>query len=233
MQKNKRKLLEPATAIETYFDNLLQEDSSVGSRPVALKSNLRVFSDLEAELNSIDQIALQEEQVNPATDGIQHEQMPGHEPELPSYRERIEFPMQCLMFHVGDNQLSIPIVELHSIVPGIENLTRLPHAPEWFIGVIQHRDSSIKVVDTARLLSIKVSQLNNETPHVLVFRDADWGITCDHPGEIIYLHEDDVKWSKARPDGLLLGTIKQSLAVLLDAEKIIKRVSNGERQEYC
>ena len=61
--------------------------------------------------------------------------------------------------------------------------------------------------------------------HILVFADEDWAITCDHLGEVIRLVEDEVQWSRS-DHGLALGTIRESLAVLLDPQRLLKQLDS-------
>lgn len=235
MQRKENKLLNPASAIENYFDILLQDADPdiVASKPVRLKSKLLILSDLEAELSSIDEIETQEEILLPEGNSKQLEKKQDVvlDQEQPVYSDRIKFPVQCLIFYVNEYQLSIPLADMLSVVSEVKNLTRLPQAPDWFPGVIKHRESNINIADSAQLLSINSQQEKTQDYHVLVLKDACWGITCTRLGEIILLSEEDLKWSKPDSKGLALGVIKKSLTILLDTEKILARVHNESNQK--
>lgn len=231
-KKDSNKLLSPSSAIENYFDNLLQEDcdETVATKQAVVNNSLLILPGLEAELSKLSQTRFKRDIEIPETESKQPDDQDTNRlediSELAHYSERIKFPIQCLMFYVNDTQLSIPLIELLSVVSNVDNLTRLPRTPQWFLGLLQHRDSNIKIADSARLLSIHNQKDFNTDHHVLVLKDANWGITCDRLGEIIQLDADDVKWSMPGSAGLALGTIKKRLAMLLDPEKILYRLNN-------
>lgn len=231
-KKDSNKLLSPSSAIENYFDDLLLEDSieKVAMKPAAVDNRLLILPSLKAQLSELSQTRCNRDNEFSETESKQPDERytarSNQISELTHYSERVKFPIQCLMFYVNDNQLSIPLIELLSVVSNVDNLTRLPRTPEWFLGLMQHRESNIKIVDSAQLLSIH-AQLGKVTDkHVLVLKDAVWGLSCDRLGEIIQLDADDVKWSRPGSTGLALGTIKKSLAMLLDPDKILQRFNN-------
>ena len=84
------------------------------------------------------------------------------------------------------------------------------------------------MVDSASLLNIQNATQSNNERHILVLADEGWGITCDQLGDVIQLQQEDVKWSGLNADSLLLGTIKQSLAMLLDPNNILKKLQFQE-----
>ena len=50
----------------------------------------------------------------------------------------------------------------------------------------------------------------------------------DQLGQVIELDEDDIKWARPEAENLMLGTIKQSLAILLDPYKILGRLKQQD-----
>ena len=202
-------LLNPDSAVEDFLDTLLQESTEKPEKlkPVRSKSNLLLLPELEVEPAEPEIVA-----------DIEVDQ------DVKSYE--YSFPIQCLMFSVAGNQLSIPLINMGSVLAWGDRLTLLPDAPDWFLGILQHREMNVKVVDTAKIIHINENnQQNSEHQHILVFGDDNWAITCDKLGEVIKLNEDDVKWSKQESKNLALGTIKESLATLLDPNKILNKLN--------
>lgn len=136
------------------------------------------------------------------------------------------FPIQCLMFKVGGNLLSIPLTELTGIVKWSNNMTRLPQEPDWVLGVMQYRDQNIRVLDSAGILQIKVDE-PAESNHILVLGEEGWGITCDQLGQIITLEYEDVQWLQKSSNKRVFGTIRQSLASLLNPQGIVQNLQTG------
>lgn len=230
LKKDNNKLLNPASAIEIYFDNLLQESSEnilLSSAP-KLNSNLFLLADLEAELSTIENLETNDSAQYEEGALQQHDRDNGNFEENSTktgYLDRYSFPLQCLMFNVDNVQLALPLIDMSSVVSNAVNLTRLPHRPDWFGGVLKHRDKNINVIKLDRLLSIGSRKLDISDLHILIFKDDHWGITCNQLGEVIQLVEEDVKWSDSSANGFTQGVIRKSLATLLDVDKIIDLVT--------
>lgn len=229
LKKDTSKLLNPASAIESYFENLLQEpaDKVLLSSELKLNSNLFLLTDLEAELSTIEN--------SEPHDSVQYEEGVLKQDDRDNarfkedctktvYADRYKFPLQCLMFNVDNVQLALPLIDMSSVVSKAANLTQLPHRPAWFGGILKHRDKNINVIKLDHLLSIGSQEPDISDLHILIFKDNNWGITCNQLGEVIQLVEEDVKWSGRSANGFTLGTIRKSLASLLDVEKIIDLV---------
>ena len=140
------------------------------------------------------------------------------------------FPIQCLMFKVGETLLSIPLTELHSVVEWKNKLTQLPGEPDWAIGVLKHRDNNIRVIDSASLLQIKREE-ERLPGFILVLGDENWGISCDQIDKVMTLNYDDVQWNQNQTNQMALGTIRNSLSSLLNPSGIINYLSNGQFSE--
>ena len=136
------------------------------------------------------------------------------------------FPIQCLMFKVGGNLLSIPLTDLTGIVKWSDNMTRLPQEPEWVLGVMQYRDQNIRVLDSAGILQIKVDEPAKPN-HILILGEGGWGITCDQLDQIVTLEYEDVQWLQQSSNKRVFGTIRQSLASLLNPNGIVQNLQTG------
>ena len=228
MKKKDSNLLNPEQAVENYLDMLLQEASEVQekSKPMAVKNNVVLLPDLE--IPDIEP----EEQVAPVASvekEIKHEAFvePEEKRALPEDRRQdFSYPIQCLMFKVSGTQLSIPLIEMGSVLPWVDKMTKIPSSQSWSLGVLQHRDRNIRVVDTARLLNINKKTETGHPGHILVFGDSDWALSCDFLGEVAYVESDDIQWSGPKSKGLSMGTIKGTLAQLLDPVKIISHLES-------
>ena len=137
--------------------------------------------------------------------------------------DRFRFPLQCLMFRVVGHLLAVPLVELAGVIPAPGRLTRLPRLPAEVLGLLKHRERTLRVVDSARLLGI-AAPVEPKRGHLLLLAAGDWALTCDAPGEVVYLARDDVRWRAAGADRLRYGTIRESLATLLDPDAICRRL---------
>ena len=220
MKKKDNNLLNPEQAVESYLDTLLQEvsEQQVKAEPLALKDNIVLLPDLE-----IPEVVDQEESVPEPKPLQEPETQP--EPELVSERRQdFTYPIQCLMFKVAGTQLSVPLIEMGSVLPWTDKMTQIPSSQSWSLGVLQHRGRNIRVVDTAGLLKIRTQSASGDAKHILVFGDGDWALSCDFLGEVVKVESNDIQWSGPKSSGLSMGTIKGTLAQLLDPVKIMKHL---------
>ena len=134
------------------------------------------------------------------------------------------FPLQSLMFRVGNNLLSIPLTELHSVVEWQGKLTCLPNAADWMVGVLRYRDSNICVVDSAAILQIK-RDASITARYILVLGDQKWGIMCDQIDTIVTLHFEDIQWNRNQNNTISYGTIRDSLASFLNPSGFIRQLA--------
>lgn len=231
-EKDNHNLLKPNTAVEDFLDTLLQESTQqpADKKIVKLKSKptISLLADLPLQAEPeeiIEQKTVDVEQKVPQQQQDEQQIEPLNDPGL--NQSDYTFPLQCLMFSVRGNQLSIPLIDMGSVLNWTDKLTMLPGAPEWFLGILNHRGEKVKVADTARLLKINQGKLS-KPQHILVFGKENWAISCDELGEVIKLTEQDVKWSGNDNRMLSLGTIKDSLAILLDPVKILQQLNRFE-----
>ncbi len=146
--------------------------------------------------------------------------------EVPEWaRERF----QCLLFKVRGMTLATPLLALDNIVKWETELTEIPGQPDWHMGVLQHRDRNVVVVDTAKLLI--PDKLKDDTgsrdrgSHILIIGDNSFGLACDSLAKPVFFNQDDIRWSGAHPDRLwMAGTIKEKLSVLLDIEALLQKI---------
>jgi purine-binding chemotaxis protein CheW len=232
MKKKHNNLLKPEQAVESYLDSLLQEipNDQAELMPLPVKDNVVLLADLDIQQEeSIDPVNEVTESVPPAIDlpAESTEIEVSQQEQLKERRHDFSYPIQCLMFHVANTQLSIPLIELGSVLPWVKNMTQMPSSKFWSLGVLKHRERNIRVVDTAGLLSIRKSDTNDSTPkHILVFGDGDWALSCDSLGEVVNVESEDIQWNGPKISGLSMGTIKGSLAQLLDPMKIMKHLES-------
>ena len=225
-KKDNTNLLKAEAAVEDFLDALLQESTETieTAKPVRLKPNISLIPELGLDVvtaevkveEKIVEIPLPE--VLAVDQEIQQTITSDNEPDY-------QFPLQCLMFSVADNELSIPLIKLGGVIPWGGRLTLLPDSPEWFLGLMKYRDGNIKVADTASVIEIyETKARQSDSRHILVFGEDSWAITCDKLGDVIKLNKDDIQWTKQEGKGLALGTIKDSLAILLDPAKILAKL---------
>jgi chemotaxis signal transduction protein len=131
-----------------------------------------------------------------------------------------QFPIQCLMFRVGLNLLSLPLVKMNGVLQWTDKLTRLPQSPDWVLGILKHRDTNLRVLDSSKLLGISATK-GIKPNHILILSDNVSAITCDNLEDVVTLEYNDIQWQPETGNPLMYGIIRETLGYLLSPEAII------------
>jgi chemotaxis signal transduction protein len=142
-------------------------------------------------------------------------------PNKPSHQLDIsQFPIQCLMFRVGQNLLSLPLIEMNGVVHLTDELTQLPQSPDWILGVLKYRDTNLRVLDSSKVLGIPAIT-GRKPSHLLLLSDNASAISCDTVEDVVTLEYNDIQWIPESGNALMHGTIRETLAYLLSSSGII------------
>ena len=155
------------------------------------------------------------------------------EPAMSKRQEKAyrEGSFQAMFFDVAGLTVAVPLIELGGI-HNAESTNSLMGKPDWFKGVMIHREDKINVVDTARwVMPEKCDQklldsLNYQ--YVIMLSDSAWGLLAENLVDTVTLQQDDVKWLDApskRP--WLAGLVKDRMCALLDVTALIKLLNDG------
>jgi purine-binding chemotaxis protein CheW len=146
---------------------------------------------------------------------------------IPAWGER---PFQALGCELSGMRLAVPLDQLGTIVPWNGELTRLPRAPAWQMGILLVRGQQVRVVDLARLL------LPQPTPpstrgYVLVLKGERWGLACGRLQAPFLVQPQTVRWRRTagRPAGLV-GVLPESLLPILDVDEVLARLDKKAGQ---
>lgn len=145
-----------------------------------------------------------------------------------AYREG---DFQAMFFDVAGLTIAVPLIELGGIHQ-ISKTNSLMGKPDWFKGVMLHRDEKINVVDTAMWVMPEKcdEKLKNSLnyQYIIMLNDSVWGLMAEHLIDTVTLSQDEVKWlepSGKRP--WLAGLVKEKMCALLDVSALIKLLDDG------
>jgi purine-binding chemotaxis protein CheW len=145
-----------------------------------------------------------------------------YEKDIPVWAEQA---FQCLLFKVSGLTLAVPLVKLNSVIPWSDKLVETPNQTDWYLGLVNHLGSNVKVIDTALMVLPENRHADIESDpadrfsHILLVDDAQWGLACDTIGDVIWLNADEVKWRKDKVKrAWLAGTAVERLCALMDTE---------------
>ena len=225
MSKNNAPLVDEKLAVSLFLDSLLREPEEaapvVEEKPspvqeVTYTPQARTVEEVETpppvteDVPEVEQAAIEE--VEESTE---------LESTLPGWTQE---PFQALLFKVAGLTLAVPLVELNGVVEWTDEVTEMPGHADHYIGLLQHLDQSIPVIDTARMVlpAEKLHTFAGDNPRERVTRivlidNSRWGLACDEVDEVITLQPNDVRWRSAhtsRP--WLLGTVIEHMCALIN-----------------
>lgn len=142
-----------------------------------------------------------------------------------------EKEFQVLLFEIAGMTLAVPLTELGGIHQ-LASINPLFGKPEWFKGVLIHRDEKFNVVDTAKwVMPEKSAEKLAETikyQYLIVLGDSGWGLGCERLINTETLLPDDVKWRNveaSRP--WLSGMVKKKMCALVNVQQLINMLNQG------
>lgn len=138
---------------------------------------------------------------------------------------------QAMFFSVAGLTIAVPLIELGGI-HNSNKTTALMGKPDWFSGVMLHRDEKINVVDTALwVMPEKCDEalINSlDYQYIIMLGNSHWGLSAEKLVDTVTLEQEDVKWLDApskRP--WLAGLVKGHMCALLDVESLINLLDAG------
>ncbi|ROQ22563.1 chemotaxis protein CheW [Gallaecimonas pentaromativorans] len=151
-------------------------------------------------------------------------------PEAPVDAVVREGDFQVLLFDVAGLELAVPLDKLGGIHQ-IGEVSPLFGKPDWFKGLMLHRDQKMRVVDTARwVMPDKTkNQENAENYRYLVMLgDSPWGLACYSLVRTERIDSSSVRWRQGgskRP--WLAGMVKERMCALLDVDALLGMLDKG------
>lgn len=138
---------------------------------------------------------------------------------------------QVLFFDVAGLTLAVPLTHLG----GIHQLSKVEPLfgkPDWFMGLMLHRDDKLKVVDSARWVmpekyTEKLAQSLNYQ-YLIMLGDSGWGLGCEKLITTSSLDSEHVNWrpgNSKRP--WLAGTVKEKMCALINVEQLVTMLGKG------
>jgi len=236
---NSNTLVDEKLALSLFLDSLLrepEEESLTAEIQVAPAAEVKVeahvitpLPDVEPLVEEIPEVKIEQE---PAVENIVEE--------LSSSVIRPEWanePFQILLFEVAGLKLAVPLLELCGVIEWTDSVTEMPGHADFYMGILQHLDYKIAVIDTARMVlpTNKLEQFAEEDPrdrvnHIVLIDDYRWGLACDTIGEVITLKPDEVRWRTSKNSrNWLAGTVIEHMCALLNSEGFADMLENGQK----
>lgn len=136
--------------------------------------------------------------------------------------------LELCTFFTGQAQFGLDILKVQEINKHLE-MTRVPQAPEYVLGVLNLRGKIVTVIDLGRKLGLSPTILNDESRNIIVnFHDEYIGLLVDRIGDVVL-----ADWDKVESPPANIGSIqgqffegvfktKDNLIGIMDVEEVLK-----------
>ena len=146
----------------------------------------------------------------------------------PSQTDVHKNTVELATFFVGDALCGMDILKVQEINKLIE-MTRVPKAPEYVLGILNLRGEIVTIIDLGRKLGLKPTDLNDKTRNVIVNSNEE------HIGLMVEQISDavQVQWEKVEKPPANIGGVqgqfftgvyktRDRLIGILDVEKVLE-----------
>jgi len=146
-------------------------------------------------------------------------------------KDYLEGSFQAMFFEVAGLTIAVPLIELGGI-HNVDKTNSLMGKPDWFKGVMVHRDENINVVDTAQwVMPEKCDQQLKDSlnyQYIIMLSNSQWGLMAETLVDTVTLQQDDVKWIEgANKRPWLAGLVKDRMCALLNVDEMITLLNEG------
>jgi len=136
-----------------------------------------------------------------------------------------------LSFHVGPEEFALGVLSVREIM-GMQDITMVPHTPQYVKGIINLRGKVIPVVDLRLKFKMASVEYSQRTCIIVVDVAGDgnrmlMGIVVDAVSEVLNIQPSDIETTPDFGEGVaipyLLGIakVKGKVKILLDIDKVL------------
>ena len=136
--------------------------------------------------------------------------------------------IQFLIFKLGTEEYGLDIRKVTTIIEKNMSIARVPHTPEFLIGVINLRGEIIPVMDLRKRFAMPEIDDTDDTRIIIIkIDDVAMGIVVDMVSEVIDLTEDSIekinRFSSSYTNDYIMGAAKleDRIVTLLNLEELL------------
>jgi purine-binding chemotaxis protein CheW len=139
--------------------------------------------------------------------------------------------VELASFYVGEALCGMDILKVQEINKLIE-MTRVPQAPEYVLGILNLRGEIVTIIDLGKKLGLKSTEVNHKTRNIIVNSNGEHiGLMVEQISDVI-----QAEWEKVEPPPANIGDVQgkyftgvfktaDRLIGILDVEKVLKEES--------
>jgi len=139
--------------------------------------------------------------------------------------------VELATFYVGDALCGMDILKVQEINKLIE-MTRVPQAPEYVLGILNLRGEIVTIIDLGKKLGLKSTEISDKTRNIIVNSNEEHiGLMVEQISDVI-----QADWEKVEAPPANIGDVqgkyftgvfktKDRLIGMLDVEKVLEEES--------
>ncbi len=139
--------------------------------------------------------------------------------------------VELATFYVGDALCGMDILKVQEINKLIE-MTRVPQAPEYVLGILNLRGEIVTIIDLGKKLGLKSTEMSDKTRNIIVNSNEEHiGLMVEQISDVI-----EADWEKVEAPPANIGDVqgkyftgvfktKDRLIGMLDVEKVLEEES--------
>lgn len=134
---------------------------------------------------------------------------------------------QYVTFNLNDEEYAIDAINVQEIIE-MTNITKIPHLPEFFKGVINLRGTIIPVVDMKLKFGMNGGGTQKHTCVIVTeFSGGVMGLIVDAVSDVMHMSEETISappsfGAKIKTDFIKgMGKVGDNLLIILDVDKIL------------
>ena len=136
--------------------------------------------------------------------------------------------VELASFFVGEALCGMDILKVQEVNKLIE-MTRVPQAPEYVLGILNLRGEIVTIIDLGKKLGLKSTELNHKTRNMIVNSNGEHiGLMVEQISDVI-----QAEWEKIEPPPANIGEVQgkyftgvfkteDRLIGILDVEKVLE-----------
>ena len=136
--------------------------------------------------------------------------------------------VELATFYVGEALCGMDILKVQEINKLIE-MTRVPQAPEYVLGILNLRGEIVTIIDLGKKLSLKSTEMSDKTRNIIVNSNGEHiGLMVEKISDVVQAEWEKVEAPPANIGGVqgkyFTGVLKTEdrLIGILDVEKVLE-----------
>jgi len=131
--------------------------------------------------------------------------------------------IQLVIFRLGSEEYAFDILTVQEI-KRVTDITRVPHTPEYIIGVINLRGSVLPVLDLKIRMNLLPSPITEDTRIIIIKTEQVFaGMLVDAVSEVVSLTCSEIEPPQGNGENYVrgIGKLDDRLLIILDPQSII------------